>query len=387
MKEIPAVFGVDLTKIEEVLSLGYDINCINAKGNSIIVEYLSNGCSNIKTFEKLISLGANNINHGNVWNALSLAINLLPIYDFGKFLDNFNSETRRLYYAPEEYEKEKKALVKWIIDLSSDDIIMSESVKKIVYKKIEPGFSQIIYNEILEALSKRGFKVEDEYFTESIKFLDKHHYLEYVTNPWGYLWNLYSNFNNKSVETNLKFPKIENAKNYKYGREKSNKLFILIKEHLNRNFITSIEQIEEPDKVVCRNCDFITHKVEEITLLQTKQYELLKEISRYIGSLDYRIIMNLIDNYPMIDNESIIRNEILPIAMEIGDLNLCRELIGRGISIVCYDEDGHDITAKKYSEKQISIYKSLDSEYNPDEEYEDLLAHIGCGQRVRSINQ
>ncbi|MCI8588161.1 MAG: hypothetical protein HFG40_00740, partial [Bacilli bacterium] len=101
-------------------------------------------------------------------------------------------------------------------------------------------------------------------------------------------------------------------------------------------------------------------------------------------NLDYRQIISLIDNCSLIDIKSIIRNELLPIALNVGDENLCRQLIRRGATIICYDENGHDGTAMKYSAEQINMFQSLNEEYNPNKECEDLLAEIGCGNRVLS---
>lgn len=387
IKEIPAVFGVSFENLEEILSLGYDINCINSDGSSILMNYISNRHINVETIDKLISLGANpNYQSPNGKNALSCAVVQLPEYDFGKFIHNFNRETGQLYYATEEYEKDKKAIVQKMINLSNQDVIMSDSVKQSVYWRIAPGYPQIIYNEILTVLSKKGFKVDDDYVTKSITFLDEAYSWEYVTNPWEYLWNLYSNFSNKSIETNHEFPKIENVKNFKYGTERSNNVFELINEHLKRNFATSLEEVQEPDKIVNEGYyyDSTNHKFEDRTSLQKAQDILLSEISSYIGNLDYRQIMALISNYSLIDINSIIRNELLPKAMNKGDKKLCRELIKKGATIICYDENGHDVTSKKYSTEQIDIFLSLNKEYNPNQECEDLLAEIGCGNKVLS---
>ena len=387
LKDIPAIFCVNLENLEEVLSLGYDINSVE-NGRNILMDYIMNRHVNIEIINKLISLGAN-INYQDPQSghsALSCVMAKLPEYDFGKFINKFNLETQQLYYPPEEYEKEIKSLVKVIIELSNQEIVMSKSVKNNVCERIKPGYPQIIYNEILVALSKKGFKVDDDYVTKSITFLDNAYSWKYVTNPWGYLWNLYSNFANKSIETNHKFPKIENAKDFKYGTEQSNNLFALISEHLKRNFATSVEEIQEPDKIVNERYYYnsIEHKCEGRTALQAAQDKLLSEISRYIGNLDYRQIMVLIDNCSLIDIKSIIRNELLPIAMNVGDKKLCRELVKRGATIICYDENGHDVTSKKYSAEQISIFLSLNKEYNPNQECEDLLAEIGCGDKVLS---
>lgn len=384
LKTIPAVFEVPFNKLEEILKLGYDINCIDNKGNSIIMHYLKKGDYSIDIIEHLISLGAN-INYNNGKNALCSAINILPEYDFGTFINNFDNKTGQLYMAPEEYEKSKKSLVKKIIDLSNDEIIKSDSVKAITCSKIEPGYPQIIYNEILQELSKRGLKVDDSYFAESIKFLKSSYSDEYVTNPWGYLWNLYSNFTNNAIGANCEFPNIENAKQYKYNTEENKNLFKLINEHIKRNFAVSEEQVQEPNMKSDRAYwHSVAYDFEDLTNLQVAQDDLLTEISRYIGNLDYRQIMKLINGCSIIDNDSIVRNRILIHAINAGDMNLCKELIKKGISLVCYDEDGHDITSTIYSEDQINVFRSLDDKYNPDKECEDLLSQIGCGNKVLS---
>ena len=53
IKAIPAVFGVSFENLEEVLSLGYDINCINSDESSILMHYISNRHINVETIDKL----------------------------------------------------------------------------------------------------------------------------------------------------------------------------------------------------------------------------------------------------------------------------------------------------------------------------------------------
>ncbi len=128
----------------------------------------------------------------------------------------------------------------------------------------------------------------------------------------------------------------------------------------------------------------IDNKFEDRTALQETQDNLLSEISIYIGNLDYRRIMVLIDNCSLIDIKSIIRNELLPIVMNVGDKKPFRELVKRGATIICYDKNGYDVASKKYGAGQISIFLSLNKECNPNQECEDLLAEIGCGDKVLS---
>ena len=387
LKDIPAIFRVNLENLEEVLSLGYDINAVK-NGESILMNYIKNRKVDIEILNKLISLGAD-INYPDPKNgnsALSYVMIKLPEYNFGTFIHYFDSETNQLYRPPEEFEKEIKSLVKAIIELSNQKIITSESVKTKVCFRIYPGYPQIIYNEILAALSNKGFIVDDDYVTKSITFLGESYSYEYVSNPWGYLWNLYSNFSNKSIGTNFEFPKIENAKDFKYGTEESNNVFTLISEHLKRNFATSIEEIQEPDKIVNEKYyrNWIEGTFKDRTALQLAQDNILDEISRYIGNLDYRQIIALIDNCSLIDIESIIRNELLLTAINVGDRKLCKALVKRGVTIICYDENGHDVTAKKYSAEQIDFFLSLNVGYNPNQECDDLLAKIGCGEGAYS---
>jgi len=384
LKEIPAVFGVVPENMEEVVNLGYDINFLDDNGNNVIMRYLTQKCPcpSINNFEKLISLGAN-INYNGKSNALSYAISNLIDYN-NKNIRMYAMQDGKLYRPIEEYDREMHDITKRIIDLSNDDIIMSDSVSQMVYQRITPGFSRIVYNDILKALCNRGFKINDDYFAKLITVLDRIDFREDITNSWDYLLNLYNDFDNKAITTNYRFPDIEYADLYKYGTDESNMLLILIDEHLARNFVTSIEQIQDPDKCDKRKYNVITDDFDSLSNLQIAQDALLKEISRYIGHLDYRQIMTLIDNYPLIDTDSLIRNDLLPKAMDVEDMNLCRELIKRGVNIICYDKDGHDVTSRKYTKEQIDKFISLTGEYNPNKECEDLLAEIGCGDQVLS---
>jgi len=386
LKTIPAVFGVRFDDLEEVLDLGYDINCIDKDGNSILMDYAAMKNVTIEMIDKLVSLGADpsHQNPKTGKNALSLMIPKLPKVDFGNYIGICNGETHELNHAPEEYETTKKSLVKRMIELSSQEIVRSESVKHNVCRIIEPGYPQIIYNEILEALSKKGFKVDDEYFTESITFLDDEYAKTWVTKPWIYLWNLYSNFDNQSIETHLEFPKIEEAKKFKYGTEESNLVLDIVREHLNRNFVTTKEQIENPEEIIGKTYHPNLQKHVSKTALQEAQNELLDEIKQYIGNLDYRQIITLIDSFPMIDVDAMNRNGILAKALDCEDRKLCRELIKRGVTIACYDENGHDVTTQQYGTRRTELFSSLNRAYNPNSEYEDLLAEIGCKNKVKA---
>lgn len=384
-KQIPAVFGVKFDNLEETLGLGYDINCSDENYNSLLMIYTK--YSGFDEIEKFISLGADpNYQNLDGESTLSEAILRLPKWDFGKFISNFDKEIGELYKNTEEYEKFEKSLVYKLVDLVNKDIISSEKVKEAVYSKIKPGYPQIIYSEVLSKLSKKGFKVDDKYFTESLAFLNETYSHEYVTNPWEYLWNLYHSFDNVSINTHLKFPIIEKVKDIKYGTKQSEKVFTLINEHLKRNFVTSIDQIKDPNKRIGMGTYFNPYYGTEYneTSKTMEQDYLLEEISRYIGHLDYRYIISLIDNYPIIDKESIIRNKLLINAIRAGDIKLCHELVKRGSTIICYDENGKDVTLKTYTPKELDIYQSLNKEYNPNWECEELLAKIGCDAKVLS---
>ncbi len=395
LKDIPAIFSVSEKHLESILSLGYDINCIKDDRN-ILMEYIVSRPVSIEQINKLISLGANinYISPKSGDSALSLAINMLTKYDFYRF----ESVTNGYTYLPQGIEEELISFVKAIIELSSEEVIGSEKVKENACSRISPGFSQVIYNELLVALSKKGFKVDDDYVADSFYgFLYQYGFRskatdEYIINPWEYLQNLYNNFSNSLVGRNFYFPEINQVKNFPYGTEQNDTIFNLIIEHLKRNFITSIEQIPNPDEIVNKltsNTQRAIYMYGIGTALQKAQDNLLKEISRYIGNLDYRQIIELLDNFPFIDIEAINRNELIIKAMEKGEIKLCEELIKRGATIICYDKNGHDVTFKIYRPEQINLFQALSSgQYNPNQEFEDLLREIGCGKGMsRNLKQ
>lgn len=284
---------------------------------------------------------------------------------------------------PEELEKKVKNALLTLIDLSNSEVIKSEAIKNAVYHAIKPGYLQIIYNEILEALAKKGFAVSDEYFTASIEFLEKLYSKEYVVDPQKYLRNLYNNFSNQSIGTNKHFPEIEKAKEIKKDTPESDELFKLIITNLDRTYITAVNQIDEPEKIVGQNYSTFGNKPENITAKMRAGNILLSEIVRYIGNLSGNQILKLVDRYPIINlnykwyNSLGQGQSILTIAMDFKDIKLCKGLIKRGASIVCYDENGHDITSKKFDQKHIEVFMKLNPEYNPDQEFDSLLLAIG----------
>lgn len=383
LKDIPAGFGLSLENIEDVISFGFDINCPK-DGQSIIMSFLLDRSVNPRIINKLVSLGAN-INFQDPQsgrNALSCAIDLLHKFDFCTYVDIFDKETGTLYYSPEEYDKEAKAVIKTIIDLSSEDIITSDSVKKSVYFKIKPGYPQIVFNDVLQALSSKGFIVDDDYVAKSVTFLGDTYSYDYVTNPWGYLWNLYHNFSNKGLQINYSFPNIEDVKNIKYGTKQGNDIFSLISEHLKRCFLTSKDDVSDPEKVLEDRCfyDPIRNESKPITNLEAIQDSLLREIERYVGLLNYHFIIALIDSFSLIDKEAILRSNLLALAINNKDKKLAKELVKRGASIVCIDANGHDVTQNYFTQEQIDFFLKVSSGYNPNEEFDDLLAAIGVGE-------
>ena len=377
LKDIPAVFYVGFDNLEAVVNLGYDINCIE-NGCNIYMYYIREKQVIYDTLpsirnsvlSKLADLGANinYINPENGESALSLAI---------KYMEN-NITSR---------ENNIKELLSALIDLSDQTVIQSYKVADNLCSTLKPGYLQMLYNDIIEKLCKKGFKVDDYYVIRSLEYLDKN--LQLIQNAWGYLYNLYNNFKNDSLKTYANFPNIEDVKEYEYGTDESNRIFDLIVEHINRNFVTSIEQIDNPEKVV-KNYSVYENKPRLQTMVELQQDMLIKEIERYVGFLDYRLIMELLNMYPFIDDNTIIRNALLKIALQRNDLNLCKELMKRGISIIFYDENGKDITKKVYTRKQIDTISYLEKNYmrDSDEELNGLLSEIGIDDKsLKKVNK
>lgn len=388
LRDIPAIFKVEIDNLEEVLDLGYDIGSINENGDNILIEYMSRKMATIEDIHRLVSLGANpnyqNPNNGA--SMLSAALSRLPQWDFSKFVSNFNLESGDLYLNSEEYEKKSKEIVKTVLDLSSQEVIMSDCVKQTVSRQLMSDFSLIIYSDVLKSLAQRNFRLDNEQLERSVAFLNGMTASTYIKEPWKILSNLYNSFDNKIIGANEPFPRVEDMQNWELGTEENNKGFWLIYEHLNRNFRTSIEQIEDPDKVITQDFDRKSCKYYNVTELQVAQNNLLNEISRYIGVLDYRQVLSLLDAYPLVDEEAIVRNDILPRAMNIGDIDLCEALVNRGISIVCYDQEGCDITKEVYKPEQITLFSSLNKEYNANQGREALLAEIGCPIKTKVLS-
>ena len=85
----------------------------------------------------------------------------------------------------------------------------------------------------------------------------------------------------------------------------------------------------------------------------------------------------MLDSLPNIDMDSLNRNKVMIEAINAKDEFLSRELIARGVSIVQYDSEGHDITATLYDADTIAAFSTMNSKYNPNQELESLLEEIG----------
>ena len=385
MKTITDIIYVDLSRLKELAALGYDINCTNDLGENLIMYYMSKRfLEDLSTLDELLELGVNPnyINSKDGSSALSYAIMRLKEYGFEAYLDIYNREAKRLVHDPEEIETEKKAFVKRIIDISNDEVINSEKVREAVRRQISPGYSQIIYNDLLDILTKRGLKMDDGYFCNSISTLEDTYGKKYISNPWEHLWNTYRHFSSFAIGRNYEFPKIEYAQSVEYESEDGEKLYALILEHLNRCFITSRSQITNPDEVLPNRFNRETNRYGKVTRYQAAQDVLIDEIKRYIGNLDGRYIIKVLDSLPIIDMDSLNRNKVMIEAINAKDEFLSRELIARGVSIVQYDSEGHDITATLYDADTIAAFSTMNSKYNPNQELESLLEEIGCKKRL-----
>lgn len=385
LKTITDIIYVDLSRLKELAALGYDINCTNDLGENLIMYYMSKRfLEDLSTLDELLELGVNPnyINPKDGSSALSYAIMRLKEYGFEAYLDIYNREAKRLVHDPEEIETEKKAFVKRIIDISNDEVINSEKVREAVRRQISPGYSQIIYNDLLDILTKRGLKMDDGYFCNSISTLEDTYGKKYISNPWEHLWNTYRHFSNFAIGRNYEFPKIEYAQSVEYESEDGEKLYALILKHLNRCFITSRSQITNPDEVLPNRFNRETNRYGKVTRYQAAQDVLIDEIKRYIGNLDGRYIIKVLDSLPIIDMDSLNRNKVMIEAINAKDEFLSRELIARGVSIVQYDSEGHDITATLYDADTIAAFSTMNSKYNPNQELESLLEEIGCKKRL-----
>lgn len=367
---IPAIFGVGSENFNDIISLGYDINCVDAIGDNLLLDYIHRGGSDKAYIDKLISLGydINAVNPKNGENALSYAIlQGVHKYEYGDFLDLFDVDKQEVKPHFAGTINSGIDIIKYIIGLSNTENITSSVVKNRVYDRIKPGYQQVIYKDVLLGLAQKGFTVDDDYFNKSLSKISDCFLIGKI-NMWMFLENLYSIFNNYAIRANTWFPNVDKFKEIPYGTVENGRLFILIAEHLFRNFVTSKDQLEDPDRLM----NFA------LTVLMEAQNRLLYEINRYIGVLNYHQIVALIDNCSIIDVDALTRNGLLSSALEVEDLDLARELIKRGDTITRYDSNGCDVTEKYFSKREIELFQSINVDYNPNKEAEDLLAQIGC---------
>ena len=113
----------------------------------------------------------------------------------------------------------------------------------------------------------------------------------------------------------------------------------------------------------------------------------LAEVRKFIGYLDYRQVITLLDDIKDVTVKDLNDLKLLFTAIKMGDLELSKELIKRGASIIAYDENGHDITTQVYDKEIVDTFISLNPEYTPVGPYQDLLTEIGCGQLVPSLKK
>ena len=408
IKDIPAFFSIEFdtyhyyNDIEYLLDLGYDINCFSSKYNQNLLMYLIDRNRPNHIINEIIRFGADpnylDPNYkGHEYDrktALSAAIDSLSSWEYITHYFYFGSVDR-------DNTERKINMVNNLIDRTNQDIVKSYRVQQEVYRKFKNHFEVFIYNSILNNLSKKGFKIDDKHFRDMVKYVyDISNYGagKYIS-KWKYLSNVYTNFKNKIVDSGFEFPEIESIKDLKYDSYENIEAFKTIQEHLKRNFITTLGQVKKANEEVCKDCyrntsnnhdyyfEIIDNKLYDRTPLQKYQDKLLSEIKRYIGYLDYRQIMKLLSSYEIIDIDSVNRNQILFEALKKEDINLSKELIKKGVTIVCYNENKEDITPIIYGDKIAAQFSSINSEYNPNSEYDDLLNFISGDKKTLSLKK
>lgn len=380
-KRIPALFNSRYNDMGDILKMGYDMNT-TYENETILMKHIGlNTRLPIYAVNRMIDTLKVNYNYESKYgNALSYAIKkisrfYMEDYDFRNKWENNN--LREYKY---EFEDTKQIIEK-LIEISDEKIIKSKFVEEAVYERISPGHMQIVYFDILKKLSNRGFKVSDEYFKKSILELGQYGWypstsIYAIDKPWEYLSNLYSCFDNKALNLHYPFPNYSGLRSIKTEDEKT-LLFNLYKEHLKRNYITSIDQINNPyDKVQEPDWPIRCDDEEGPTKLEEAQFALINEIKNVISIFDAKKIMNLIDSFPIIDKEVLIKEEFIKEAVTSRDKELCMALIDRGISPHIYDEEGNDITHTYYDNYMLDFIKSLDVTYNAEKEFEYLLEEL-----------
>lgn len=239
-------------------------------------------------------------------------------------------------------------------------MVKDESVIRAVQKKFIDPFALMFYKNELESLIQKGLTTDYKHYKKLVDFVDEDEFTNSsVADLWSYLKDVYRIIPNRLPGNDTMFPRADDLK--KYGEEyiKKENLFGLIVEHIDRNFITSEDQLPAPKAIVASYMDKIGSDYAEWTSLQVSQDRLIREISRFIGNIDYKFILELIERYPMLDNYTIFRNAILRDAMDKREFDLCRELIERGYSIYWYNEDGETIPTTGIKKEHRDVFKEL----------------------------
>lgn len=379
LKDIPIVFTCATELLKEIMSLGYDINTINEDGDNGLIYYIKNG-RNLKDINVLINLGIDTsyVNPYTNETALSAAIDEIPRVDFGAYIDKFDKSIMKLGFPVEEYNRAQKEVVLRILDLTADQEINNPVVKDKICNRISSAWEFVIYSDLMKKFSDKGLKVDDDYFRKILKDLEGSYTDEYV-DEWEYLYNLYSFFDNTDVSLNQRFPQLYRAKELNLDKKQRDNLKSLIVEHIKRNYITNESQIDDPkDKILVYN--EINRKDELEFKIEEPKRILIREITNYIGKLDYRDVMDIIKSFDILDATTLTKYRILETALE-KDVKLAEELIKFGVTIVLKNDKGHDVTEKFYDEEDIQKFITLGGEYNDFEEADDILLTIGCKKK------
>lgn len=364
ISKINAIFYVPYKKISEITSLGFSIQAIHENDN-ILMHYMKKNDLNeslLIQLKELIEKGAD-INYESKAtgeNVLSTALSKIEAYNYNRYISFYNWETSRLKIDVETIERERKEIVYFILDKIDDKRVTSKSVKKELEEKIKPGFTQVIYRDLLSELSKRGLKVSDDYFKASIHFFDffeepTNYYC--IPNPWEQLWNFYQLFENQIPNNRAPFPCVEKASQMIYQTQEAESLYQLILEHLKRNFVTKESKIIDIDKGI------------------GNKNAILKEISRYLGFLDDRYILRLILEIPILTPAVLTRYGFLEKALMKNCVVLSRDLIRNGVRV---KED--TFLSNEISNLYEDLLESIKKEHK---ETKELLTRIKNSQKKR----
>ena len=271
-----------------------------------------------------------------------------------------------------------------MIDKCSIDTVRSKEVEASFYKTVSPVYGLILFNKMIEALYKKGFLLSEEFVKQSVGFAKpacggKENIEWKQMDPITYLEKLYGYSKSSYLGTKVTFPVL---KKLEYGTEESKEYFRLIREHFYRNFVTSKSQVKDADETKEYDLNFPSGIMVELSNYQVAIGPSLAEVRKFIGYLDYRQVITLLDDIKDVTAKDLNDLKLLFTAIKMGDLELSKELIKRGASIVAYDENGHDITTQVYDKEIVDTFMSLNPEYTPVGPYQDLLTEIGCGQLV-----